>query len=78
MTLTDGLEAYIAVILTIEFGYDYWYNTRENRIKRRKREKAKMDKQGLREGTSLSVQKTKGEMCDMPEASVSIQKKAES
>ena len=35
MTLTDGLEAYICIILTVEFYYDYWYNTRENRKKRR-------------------------------------------
>lgn len=36
MTLTDGAELYICLILTIEFGYDYWWNSRENRIKRRK------------------------------------------
>jgi hypothetical protein len=43
MTLTDGLEAYICIILTIEFVYDYLWNTRENRIKRR-RANAKKDK----------------------------------
>ena len=43
MTLMDGLELYICIILTIEFWYDYWYNTRENRIKRRKTS-AKKDK----------------------------------
>lgn len=43
MLLTDGLEAYIAVILTIEFVYDYWWNTRENRLKRRKRNEKTKD-----------------------------------
>jgi len=46
----DGLELYICIILTIEFWYDYWYNTRENRIKRRKTS-AKKDK--IVEPTSL-------------------------
>lgn len=36
MTLTDSLEAYVCFILTVEFIYDYIWNTRENRIKRRK------------------------------------------
>jgi hypothetical protein len=29
-------EWLIVVILLVEFFYDYWWNTRENRIKRRK------------------------------------------
>ncbi len=35
MTLTDGLEAYICFILTVEFIYDYIWNSREARKKRR-------------------------------------------
>lgn len=41
MTVTDGLEAYIALILTVEFIYDYWWNTREQRLKRRKKKEIK-------------------------------------
>ncbi len=37
MTLTDGSEVYICLILTVEFVYDYWWNSRENRMKRRKK-----------------------------------------
>jgi hypothetical protein len=44
MSLMDGLELYICVILTIEFVYDYWWNTRENRIKRRKASEKKKAK----------------------------------
>lgn len=43
MTLTDGLEAYISFILTIELVYDYWWNTRENRLKRRKKSKPEFE-----------------------------------
>lgn len=35
MSLMDGAELYIAIILSVEFIYDYWWNTRENRKKRR-------------------------------------------
>ena len=35
MSLTDGAEIYICLILSIEFVYDYYWNTRENRKKRR-------------------------------------------
>lgn len=45
MTLMDGLEMYICVILTVEFWYDYWWNTRENRIKRRKANASKETKE---------------------------------
>jgi len=43
MNLSDSLEAYVCFILTVEFIYDYIWNTRENRIKRRKAS-AKKDK----------------------------------
>lgn len=43
MTLMDGLELYICLILTVEFVYDYWWNTRENRIKRRKNKQLEFD-----------------------------------
>lgn len=38
MTLMDGLEGYICLILTIEFIYDYWWNTKEQRMKRKARQ----------------------------------------
>jgi hypothetical protein len=43
MSLTDGLEAYIALILTVELWYDYWWNTRENRKKRRAKKEPQFD-----------------------------------
>jgi hypothetical protein len=80
MTLMDGLELYICVILTIEFFYDYHYNTVEQRIKRRKKlEKVKkeVDKQGFREGKSTTLPETAGEMRYVPKTSESIQTKIE-
>lgn len=50
MTLMDGLEAYICVILTVEFVYDYWWNSRENRIKRRKKKQPKFENLTIGEG----------------------------
>lgn len=41
----DGLEMYICVILTVEFIYDYWWNSRDNRIKRRKANAKKESKE---------------------------------
>ncbi len=80
MTLTDGAEVYICLILTIEFGYDYWWNSRENRIKRRKNAEKKvkatikeMDKPGLREGKGVLLQETGREVCDMREAPKPVQ-----
>lgn len=35
MTLSDSLELYVCIILSVEFVYDYWYNSVENRRKRR-------------------------------------------
>ena len=78
MNVSDSLEAYIALILTVEFFYDLIWNNREARLKRRKREKAKMDKQELRERTSLVIQEAKGPVRDMPEASIPVQEKAKS
>jgi hypothetical protein len=34
MTLNDGLESYVCFILTVEFVYDYIWNSREARKKR--------------------------------------------
>ena len=81
MTLMDGLELYICLILTVEFWYDYWFNSRENRIKRRKNAKKsteEMDKQRFRERTGPFTKETEREMCDMQETAVTVQKKAES
>lgn len=72
MTLTDGAELYICVILTLEFWYDYWYNTRENRIKRRKAsekkdksKKAEMEQPIIREGTISILQEPGREVRDL-------------
>ena len=64
MTLTDGLEAYICIILTIEFVYDYLWNTRENRIKRRKASEKKKDKSMVPAPLSGSGGKKDLEMVD--------------
>lgn len=78
MTLMDGLEAYICVILTVEFWYDYWYNTRENRIKRRKANgKKEVVKPILREGTSNVPKKAEGEVRNLPKASNDVQAEIE-
>lgn len=37
MKLSDYLEAYVCFILTVEFIYDYVWNSREARNKRRKK-----------------------------------------
>ncbi len=44
LSLGDWLEAYVCFILTVEFIYDYIWNSREARNKRRKNEKAKKGK----------------------------------
>lgn len=81
MTLTDGAELYICLILTIEFIYDYWYNSRENRIKRRKNaakketKEEKMDKQGLRSRESPILQETGREVRDLRETTIPVQEK---
>jgi len=68
MALMDGLELYICIILTIEFWYDYWYNTRENRIKRRKTS-AKKDK--IVEPTSLLSSSGKKDVALEPAQAIS-------
>jgi hypothetical protein len=78
VTLNDSLEFYICVILTVEFYYDYWYNTREQRIKRRKNAKKEVVKQGLREGKSVFLQEAKGEVCHLPETTEPLQAKVKS
>lgn len=61
MSLTDGLEAYICIILTIEFWYDMWYNTRENRIKRRKKlEKTKDTRNEVKIGHPVNLEQKQG------------------
>jgi hypothetical protein len=50
MSLMDGLELYICLILTVEFIYDYWWNSREQRLKRRKKKQPEFDQ--LNQGES--------------------------
>jgi len=82
VTLDQKLETAVLVTLWIEFFYDLLWNNREARLKRRRNEKAKkgseMDKQRLREGKGNLVQETKGEVRDMPETAIPIQKTTES
>jgi hypothetical protein len=37
------LETAVVVILVVEFWYDYWFNSREQRIKRRAKRKETFD-----------------------------------
>ena len=50
MSLTDALELYIALILTVEFVYDYWWNSREQRKKRRAKKELKFEELNQGEG----------------------------
>ncbi len=43
MSLTDGLELYVCFILTAEFIYDYIWNSREARKKRRAKQQPQFE-----------------------------------
>lgn len=43
LPLSDYLELYVCIILTVEFVYDYLWNSREARNKRRKRQKKEFE-----------------------------------
>lgn len=78
MTLDQKLETAVLITLWIELAYDHWWNSRENRIKRRqKNAKKEVVKPILREGTSGVSKKAAGEVCNLPETPVNVQKTIE-